>query len=111
MVIAKARIRIHDDYDSFVPVRIPELDDVRRFANELHARGEGWTGDAFGWPAEYHPQRPERPLDSKLSFTPADFCIGESDIWFFSLMWEHGQDVSPVEFIDDSNILVETASE
>lgn len=110
MVTAKARIRLHDEYDSFVPVRIPELDEVRRFAGEIHALGKSWRGDAFGWPAEYNPQRPERPLDSKLSFTPADFCIGESGIWFFSLMWEHGKDAPPVEFLDDSNILVENLS-
>jgi len=43
-----------------------------------------------------------------MIFTPADFCIGESDIWFFSLMWEHGKDVEPVEFLDDKNILEKT---
>jgi len=111
VVAAKARVRLHDDYESFVPVLIPELDDVRRFAGELHARGNPWTGDAFGWPAEYHTEQPEPPLDSKLSFTPADFCIGESGIWFFSLMWEHGKDAPPVEFLDDGNILAETAPE
>jgi len=43
-----------------------------------------------------------------MKFTPADFCIGESDIWFFSLMWEHGKDAEPVEFLDDKNILERT---
>ncbi len=111
MVTAKARIKVREDYESFVPVLLPELNDVRRFAGELHAAGKPWKGDAFGWPAEYHPQRPEPPLDSKLTFTPADFCIGESGIWFFSLMWEHGKDVPPVEFLDDRNILTNTAPE
>ena len=74
-------------------------------SRELHSRGEPWAGEAFGWPAEYHVQRPEPPLDSKLPYTPADFCIGESGIWFFSLMWEHGRDAPPVEFLDDKNIL------
>jgi hypothetical protein len=96
---------MHDDYESIVPVDIPELSDVRRFAMELHAKGTAWSGDAFGWPAEYHPERPEPPLDSRLPFTPADFCIGESGVWFFSLMWERGKDASPVEFLDDKNIL------
>ena len=59
------RIRVHDDFESFVPVLIPELDDVRRFAGELHASGKPWTGDTFGWPTEYHAERPEAPLDSK----------------------------------------------
>jgi hypothetical protein len=40
-----------------------------------------WKGEAFGWQAEYNPERPEPPLDSKMTFTPADFCIGESGIW------------------------------
>ena len=109
MVTAKAKIRVHGDYESVVPVLIPELDDVRRFAGELHARGKSWAGDAFGWPTEYHAERSEPPLDSKLSFTPADFCIGESGIWFFSLMWEHGKDAPPVEFLDDKHILAGVA--
>jgi hypothetical protein len=69
----------------------PELDAVREFAAELNNEGKTWKGDTFGWQAEYHPERPEPPLDSKMTFTPADFCIGESGIWFFSLMWEHGK--------------------
>ena len=93
------------DYASIVPVMVPDLDDVRKFAAKLHARGEAWRGEAFGWPAEYNPERPEPPLDSKMTFTPADFSIGESGIWFFSLMWEHGSDVEPVEFLDDKNVL------
>jgi len=106
---AKAKIRVHDDYSSLVPVVIPELDEVRQFASELHAKGESWTGDVFGWPAEYCVERPEPPLDSKLPFTPAEFCIGETGVWFFSLLWEHGKDAPPVEFLDDKNILAESA--
>lgn len=40
-----------------------------------------------------------------MTFIPADFCIGESGIWFFSLMWEHGKDAEPVEFLDDRNVV------
>jgi hypothetical protein len=36
-----------------------------------------------------------------MTFTPADFWIGESGIWFFALMWENGKDKDPVEFLDD----------
>jgi hypothetical protein len=111
VVTAKARIKVHDDYESLVPVLIPVLDEVRRFAGELHTRGEPWTGEAFGWPAEYQPERAEPPLDSKLRFTPADFCIGESGIWFFSLMWEHGKDAPPVEFLDDKSIMTSVVIE
>ncbi|MCX6030556.1 MAG: hypothetical protein NT169_14815 [Chloroflexi bacterium] len=84
---------------------IPDLGAVRRFAGRLHAKGKAWRGEAFGWLAEYNPARPEPPLDSRMNFTPADFCIGESGIWFFSLMWEHGDTVVPAEFLDDRNIL------
>ncbi len=56
---------------------------------------------AFGLAAEYNPESPEPPLDAKPTFTPADFGIGESDIWFFSMMWEHGRGAEPVEFLDD----------
>jgi hypothetical protein len=105
VIAAKAKIRIHDGYESVVPVMIPELDYVRRFAGELHARGTPWEGEAFGWPAEYHPEDSEPPLDSKLRFSPADFCIGESSVWYFSLTWEHGKDAPPVEFPADKNIL------
>ena len=105
MVTVQARITLRDDHESIVPVVLPGLDEVRKFADELHAQGKPWAGEAFGWPVEYHPERPEPPLDSKMTFTPADFCIGESGVWFFSLLWEHGKDVDPVQFLDDSRIL------
>lgn len=108
MVTAKARIETHKGRVLIVPVVIPGLDEVRRYAAERHAEGVPWRGELFGWSAEYTPERPEPPLDSKMSFTPADFCIGESDVWFFSLMWEHGRDAEPVEFVDDSRILIES---
>lgn len=106
MVIARARINTYNsDYPSVVPVMIPDLPDVRKLAANLHVKGKAWAGEAFGWPAEYNPERPEPPLDSKMTFTPADFCIGESGIWFFSLMWERGADEEPVEFLDNRNII------
>ena len=40
-----------------------------------------------------------------MRFTPADFCIGESGIWFFSMMWENGMELEPVEFLDDAAIV------
>lgn len=105
MVTVKARIRTRDDYAPIVPLVIPDHSEIRAFAASLHAQGKPWTGEAFGWPAEYHPERPEPPLDSKMTFTPADFCVGVSGIWFFSLMWEHGRHQEPVEFLDDRNIV------
>ncbi|MGH7492447.1 MAG: hypothetical protein ACREOO_08630 [bacterium] len=90
--------------DLIVPIAVPNLDDVKAFAAKLHAKGKPWKGEAFGWQAEYNPVKREPPLESKMIFTPADFCIGESGIWLFSLMWERGRDAEPVEFVDDRNI-------
>lgn len=108
MVTVKAKIKTHNDHSALVPIAIPDLNEVRKFAARLHAKEKAWKAQAFGWQAEYNPQRSEPPLDSKMTFTPADFCIGESGIWFFSLMWENGSDAEPVEFLDDRNILKET---
>jgi len=110
VLTVKARVRPRgDDYESIVPIVVPDLDEVRAFAAKLHTKGKAWKGEAFGWQAEYNPERSEPPLDSKMTFTPADFCVGESGIWFFSLMWEHGRDAEPVEFLDDRNILKQVA--
>lgn len=87
---------------------VPKVNEVRKFAAQLHRESKAWQGDAFGWPAEYSPQHDEPPLDSKMTFTPADFCIGESGIWFFSMMWERGRDADAVEFLDDRGIISET---
>ncbi len=84
---------------------IPELDDVRAAAEALHARGQAWQGELFGWPAEYNPESQERPLDSAMTYTPADFCIGESGLWFFSRQWENGRDAPPSEYLDDRNLI------
>lgn len=107
MVTAKAKITTHEGRVLIVPVVVPNLDEVREFAARRHAEGVPWRGEAFGWPAEYNPQRAERPLDSQMGFTPADFCIGESDVWFFSLMWEHGKDTEPVEFLEQRGMMNE----
>jgi hypothetical protein len=84
---------------------IPSLEEVKAFANHLHGLGKHWEGEIFGWSAEYTPQRKRMPPDSKMKFTPAEFWIGESGIWFFSLMWEHGKDEQPVEFLDERGIV------
>jgi len=111
VVTVKAKIRTHESQVSVVPIVVPAPDEVREFAAKLHARGQAWKGEAFGWFAEYNPERPEPPLDSKMTFTPADFCIGESGIWFFSLLWEHGRNAEPVEFLDDRSILTGSGKE
>jgi len=87
-------------------VKVPaQLDDVRAFARLLHSAGKSWEGELFGWPAGYTPEARRKPIDSKMTFTPADFWIGASGIWFFSRMWEHGKDYTPAEFLDDRGIV------
>jgi hypothetical protein len=104
---AKARVP-RDTRDSPVlPVVIPDLREARAFAGHLHAVGKHWSGEIFGWPAEYTPESRKRPAGSKLGFTPADFWIGESGIWFYSLMWEHGSENEPTEFLDDRGLVKE----
>ena len=110
MVAVKAKIRRRRHEVVVIPIIIPDLQEVRDFAAQLHARGQAWQGEAFGWEAAYTPESPEPPLDSQMTFTPADFWIGESRIWFFSLMWEHGKDQAPVEFLDDRNVLTPVRS-
>lgn len=105
VVTAKARIISVTGQAPVVPVLIPDLHEVRAFARHLHAAAKPWQGELYGWPAEYTPERRKKPAASKMTFTPADFSIGESGIWFFSLMWERGKGKEPVEFLDDRGIV------
>lgn len=105
MLTAKAKIPQRANYSPIVPVVIPDLSEVRAFANHLHAIGKHWKGEMLGWQAEYTPESRKKPAGSKMRFTPADFWIGESGIWFYSLMWEYGKQKGPVEFLDDRGIL------
>lgn len=105
MLTVKARIPQGGDHSPVLPVVIPDLSEVRAFAGHLHATGKHWQGEIFGWSAEYTPESRRKPADSKMRFTPADFWIGESGIWFYSLMWEHGKNKEPVEFLDDRGII------
>ncbi len=105
MATVQARIRSADGHESVLPVVVPDLSAVRELALQLHAANKLWSGEAFGWQAEYTPQQSEPPLQSRLTFTPAEFCIGESGVWFFSLLWENGREAKPVEFLDESGIV------
>jgi len=105
VLTAKAKIQFRPDESPILPLVIPDLAEVRAFANHLHGVGKRWNGELFGWQAEYTPESRKKPAGSKMSFTPADFWIGESGIWFFSLMWEHGKHQQPVEFLDDRGLV------
>jgi hypothetical protein len=105
VLTVKARIPRRANHSAVLPVLIPNLSEINAFANPLHVTGKPWKGEIFGWPAEYTPERRKKPVGSKMRFTPADFWIGESGIWFYSLMWEHGKNKPPVEFLDDRGIV------
>lgn len=100
-----------------VPVAIPALDDVRALAMHLHELGESYHGRVWGWEVTYEPEvrEPEAQVDvpdDKGGFVaaviplwiPASFTIGESGVWFFSLLWENRIDQQPVEFLDDRGV-------
>ena len=109
MATVQARIKFVEGRESLLPVVVPDASAVRDFAAGLHAAGKAWQGEAFGWQAEYVPERPEPPLQSRLAFTPAEFCIGESGVWFLSLTWECGRDAPPIEFLDASGLVTPSA--
>ncbi|MCL4528029.1 MAG: hypothetical protein M1282_01280 [Chloroflexi bacterium] len=105
MSTVKVKIHSQAGYEPILPLAVPDLNEVRSFAKHLHSVGKHWHGEIFGWQAEYTPESNQKPLDSNMTFTPADFWIGESGIWFFSLMWEHGKQKEPVEFLDDRGVV------
>lgn len=105
MLTVKVKIPASADYEPILPLAVPNLNEVKSFANHLHTTGKHWQGEIFGWQAEYTPESDKKPIDSNMTFTPADFWIGESGIWFFSLMWEQGKDKAPAEFLDDRGIV------
>jgi hypothetical protein len=43
---------------------VPDLKEVKSFANHLHSLGKYRQGEIFGWQAEYTPE------DSNMTFTP-----------------------------------------
>jgi len=101
-----------------IPVFIPKLDDVRALAARLHYVGQSYQDRVWGWEVTYEPELDESEAevevpDGKGGFitkimplwTPASFTIGESGVWFFSMMWENGANQPPVEFLDDRNVL------
>jgi hypothetical protein len=92
---------------------IPELAAARDYATALHLRGEAYQGQMWGWPVYYEPELVEENAlfelpdegngmkqEYRRHYSPASFTVGESGIWFFSLLWEDGRDAEPVEFLD-----------
>ena len=98
MFAVRAKIPAHADYEPILPLAVPDLKEVEAFANHLHSLGKYWQ-------AEDTPESDRKPEGSVMTFTPADFWIGESGIWFSSQMWEYGRDKDPDEFLDDRGII------
>lgn len=105
MLTVRARVPQRADYEPVLPIVIPDMEEVRALARHIHASGKNWSGQVYGWLAEYTPESRKKPAGSKMRFTPADFWIGESGIWFYSLMWENGKNREPVEFLDERGIV------
>lgn len=93
--------------------KVPELAEVREYANVLHVRGDAYEGQMWGWSVHYEPELIEENAlfelpdngdgmkqEQRSHYSPASFTAGESGIWFFSLLWENGREAEPVEFLD-----------
>ncbi len=81
-----------------LPVLVPDIKSIRAFAQNLHARREAWSGTFEGWSATYTPEdRTRRPSNSRMTFVPAEFFVGESAIWHVAIAWEDSRDARPVE--------------
>lgn len=84
--------------DLVIPIAVPNLMELRKFAYALHEQAVAWRGDYEGWPAYYPPEdRSQKPPNSKQMFRPAEFWIGTDPIWSFTLSWEDGSDEEPIE--------------
>ena len=44
MATTKVKIKTHENHISVIPIVIPNLDEVRKFAAKLHAEGMPWEG-------------------------------------------------------------------
>ncbi|MFN8440678.1 MAG: hypothetical protein U0175_07920 [Caldilineaceae bacterium] len=110
-----------EDTTTIVPVVVPELDRVRALAQLLHTRGQPFRDTLWGWAVQYEPEINEAAAEYQIPtaeggyrvetrpfWSPASFTIGESGLWFFSLLWENGPDQPPVEFLDQQNVVAES---
>lgn len=110
--------RSSSDQSVVIPVAVPSLDEVRALASRLHRSGLPFEDEVWGWPVYYEPEIREDEAAFEIPdgaggfrteyrpfWSPASFTIGESGVWFFSLLWENGRDEAPVEFLDDRNLI------
>ncbi|MBI3958035.1 MAG: hypothetical protein HY328_04420 [Chloroflexi bacterium] len=121
MNLTHVKVEVHESpaFQSVViPVAVPDLDDVRALAYRLHAANQPFEDVVWGWPVYYDPEVSEDEAAFEIPdgtggfrteyrpfWSPASFTIGESGVWFFSLLWEDGRNGEPVEFLDDRNLI------
>jgi hypothetical protein len=84
---------------------VPDMHEIRQLADKLHARGQEFEDEVWGWPVHYESELAEPPIDSQLTFTPASFWIGVWPVWYVSLTWEYGRDREPNMLIGQENLL------
>jgi len=109
-MIQKVMIRHpSDSYDKpvIIPVYMPEFDDIRRLAEELHALNQPYEGEYQGWPVSYQPADTEPPTEDWVVPLWSNFQIGVWPIWSVAFDWEDGDDQPPNIGIDNKNIVVD----
>ena len=47
MLTVKAKIPAHAGYEPILPLAVPDLKEVRSFANHLHSLGKYWHGEIY----------------------------------------------------------------
>jgi hypothetical protein len=119
MNIIQVKVNVnHEESADTVAVAVPDLAAVRALAEQLHRERREYSGVAWGWPVQYDPELCEDTAEFQVPdgqggyrtevrpfWSPASFTIGESGVWFYSLLWENGTDEVPVEFLDERNVL------
>ncbi len=85
---------------------MPDFDDIRRLAEELHQRNQPYEGEYKGWPASYQPADSDPPAEDWIVPLWSNFQIGVWPVWSVSFDWEDGDDQPPNIGIDNKNIVV-----
>ena len=48
MLTVKAKILANVGYERIIPLAVPDIREVKAFANHLHSLGKYWQGELFG---------------------------------------------------------------
>ncbi len=100
-----------------VTVTVPDDAEILALASELHAKGQSWRGELYGWPASYTPERSgvrEATVikwdgtshDERRPYTdPASFEVGE-DSWSVFIAWDN-EGKNPMRWVRHDDNIVE----